>query len=164
MFSFILVNEMDCATPTNLQVPTAESVCSSVDVDNISSPDTMCPSSPCSDVNMMDEAVDIEISQTENQAASARQNQTANPLVFPVSLKDLNLREIKAVKIIRNGSTLVSNAASAVLGGIKSSTTNVPDAIKKLLAPVQLSVPQQTTQQSPNKASYPPIILSGTIF
>ena len=124
----------------------------------------MCPSSPCSDANLMDEAVDIEISQTASPTASARQNPAANPLVFPVSLKDLNLREIKAVKIIRNGSTLVSNAASAVLGGIKSSTTNVPDAIKKLLAPVQISVPQQTSQQPSNKTSYPPIILSGNAF
>lgn len=148
-------------TPTNLQVAPAESVCSSIDIDNVSSPDTMCPSSPCSDGNPMDDVVDVEISQTVDQVASPPQTQTSNQLVFPVSLKDLNLREIKAVKIIRNGSTLVSNAASAVLGGIKSSTTNVPDAIKKLLAPVQLSVPQQSSQQTPNKTSYPPILLSG---
>lgn len=89
-------------------------------------------------------------------------------LVFPVSLKDLNLGEIKAVKIIRNGSTLVSGAASAVLGGIKST----PDAIKKLLGPtVQLSLGSQSSQASStssasssggssNKTSYPPIILS----
>lgn len=154
------VHDTECATPTNLQVAPAESVCSSIDVDNVSSPDTMCPSSPCSDGNPADDAIDAEIIETANQATSPPQTQTSNPLVFPVSLKDLNLREIKAVKIIRNGSTLVSNAASAVLGGIKSSTTNVPDAIKKLLAPVQLSVPQQTSHQTPNKTSYPPIILS----
>ena len=35
-------------------------------------------------------------------------------LLFPVSLKDLNLGEIKAVKIIHNGSTIVSNAEPVI--------------------------------------------------
>ena len=86
-------------------------------------------------------------------------------LVFPVSLKDLNLREIKAVKIIRNGSTLVSSTASAVIGGIKSTSSHVPEAIKKLLGPVQVSVaPPAATTPSTSKTSYPPIVLSGKMI
>lgn len=156
-------NEMDRASPHTV----GGSTCGSVDVDNVSSPDTFCPSSPCSDIHMIDD-LDVQVtSQPQLQAATTPS--TGPSLVFPVSLKDLNLREIKAVKIIRNGSTLVSGAASAVLGGIKSSSAHVPEAIKKLLCPtVQLSVASQpsasgTSTPSSNggtKSSYPPIVLS----
>lgn len=152
---------MDRSTPTSSPAGGgAGSVCSSVDVDSVGSPDTLCPSSPCSDIHLIDDAVEEMNSVKQTSPNTVR---TPNPLVFPVSLKDLNLREIKAVKIIRNGSTLVSSAASAVLGGIKSSSAHVPDAIKKLLGPVQLSVSAAPTPSS-SKTSYPPIILSGLIF
>lgn len=156
-------NEMDRSTPTGS--PTGgggggSSICSSVDVDSVSSPDTLCPSSPCSDIHLIDDAADIEINSSKSISSPAiPPKPTSSPLVFPVSLKDLNLREIKAVKIIRNGSTLVSSAASAVLGGIKSTSAQVPDAIKKLLGPVQLSVSSAPTSSS-TKTSYPPILLS----
>lgn len=156
---------MDRSTPTSCPIGGggASSVCSSVDVDNISSPDTLCPSSPCSDIHLIDEPADMETDASKLSSPSAIAIQSTNPpLVFPVSLKDLNLREIKAVKIIRNGSTLVSSAASAVLGGIKSTSAQVPDAIKKLLGPVQLSVTPQAPASS-TKTSYPPILLSGII-
>ena len=87
-------------------------------------------------------------------------------LLFPVSLKDLNLGEIKAVKIIRGGSTLVSGAASAVLGGIKAGSAHMPDAIKKLLGPAvqQLGGTSSSggskSSSSSSTSSYPPIILS----
>lgn len=160
MVSKLAANEMDRSTPTSC--PTggggASSICSSVDVDSVSSPDTLCPSSPCSDIHLIDDAADLET--VPSKPASTPQS-TNGPLVFPVSLKDLNLREIKAVKIIRNGSTLVSSAASAVLGGIKSTSAQVPDAIKKLLGPVQLSVAPPAATTSSTKTSYPPILLSG---
>jgi hypothetical protein len=109
---------------------------------------------------LIDDAADMEINPSKPASSFATNPKSTNaPLVFPVSLKDLNLREIKAVKIIRNGSTLVSSAASAVLGGIKSTSAQVPDAIKKLLGPVQLSVSSAPT--SSTKTSYPPILLSG---
>ena len=157
---FWIANEMDRSTPT-MNDGGAGSICSSVDVDNVSSPDTLCPSSPCSDIHLIDEPTDMETDlKTESQSTMTVQSTNA-PLVFPVSLKDLNLREIKAVKIIRNGSTLVSSAASAVLGGIKSTSAQMPDAIKKLLNPVQLSATPQAPTST--KTSYPPILLSGII-
>ncbi len=165
LFSSITANEMDRSSPHT----GAGSICSSVDVDNVSSPDTLCPSSPCSDIHMIDDQDNIHVrleDEGETPASSTTSNSTTTSLVFPVSLKDLNLREIKAVKIIRNGSTLVSGAASAVLGGIKSGSAHVPDAIKKLLGPtVQLSVSSQanngsSSSSSGTKSSYPPIILS----
>ena len=156
---------MDRSTPTscpNGGGGGASSVCSSVDVDSVSSPDTLCPSSPCSDIHLIDEPADMETNPSSKSLSlpTTASSITNPPLVFPVSLKDLNLREIKAVKIIRNGSTLVSSAASAVLGGIKSTSTQVPDAIKKLLGPVQLSIAPTATSTS-TKTSYPPIHLSG---
>lgn len=154
---------MDRSSPTSSPIGGggASSICSSVDVDSVSSPDTLSPSSPCSDIHLIDEAADMEINPSKPASSLATTPKSTNaPLVFPVSLKDLNLREIKAVKIIRNGSTLVSSAASAVLGGIKSTSAQVPDAIKKLLGPVQLSVSSAPTSSS-TKTSYPPILLSG---
>lgn len=156
---------MDRSTPTSCPIGGGgtNSVCSSVDVDSVSSPDTLCPSSPCSDIHLIDDAADLETIPSKPAALSNTTLQSSNaPLVFPVSLKDLNLREIKAVKIIRNSSTLVSSAASAVLGGIKSTSAQVPDAIKKLLGPVQLSVSPPAATASSTKTSYPPILLSGS--
>lgn len=163
IFPQFLANEMDRSTPTSC--PTggdggASSICSSVDVDSVGSPDTLCPSSPCSDIHLIDDAADMETIPSKPTSLTTTPQSTNPPLVFPVSLKDLNLREIKAVKIIRNGSTLVSSAASAVLGGIKSTSAQVPDAIKKLLGPVQLSVASAAPSSSA-KTSYPPIHLSG---
>jgi len=156
-------NELDRSTPTSSSV----GVYSFVDVDNVSSPETLCPSSPGSDILMNDDTgtdSDNQPSATISKTALANKPKSS-PLVFPVSLKDLNLREIKAVKIIRNGSTLVSSTASAVIGGIKSTSAHVPEAIKKLLGPVQVSAaqPAATTPLS-SKTSYPPIILSGKMF
>jgi len=148
-------NEIDCASPTNCEAP--DSICSRDE--NVSSPETLCPSSPCSDINMDDE----EPSFPEEEGSTGTSTSSSS-LVFPVSLKDLNLREIKAVKIIRNGSTIVSNAASAVLSGIKSTSGNVPDAIKKLLGPVSVNG-STTNSRAPthHQNSYPPISLSGSI-
>lgn len=152
-FKCYIANEIDCASPTNCGAP--DSICSRDD--NVSSPETLCPSSPCSDIHMDDE----EPSFPEEEVSTGT-SASSSSLVFPVSLKDLNLREIKAVKIIRNGSTIVSNAANAVLSGIKSTSGNVPDAIKKLLAPVSVngSIPNSRTTTH-HQNSYPPISLSG---
>lgn len=157
---------MDRSTPTSSSVG-AGSNYSFVDVDNVSSPETLCPSSPGSDILMNDDPAtdsDNQPSVTVSKLQPSKANSAS--LVFPVSLKDLNLREIKAVKIIRNGSNLVSSTASAVLGGIKSTSSHVPEAIKKLLGPVQLSVatPAATTTPSSSKTSYPPIVLSGNFL
>jgi len=151
-------NEIDCGSPTSCQP--RDSVCSRDDVDNVSSPETLCPSSPGSDINMDDDEDDEPTYAEEDPLKSS-----SSSLVFPVSLKDLNLREIKAVKIIRNGSTIVSNAASAVLSGIKSTSGNVPDAIKKLLGPVSVNGSNsmtncRSTSSTHHQNSYPPISLS----
>jgi len=157
-------NENDCASPTNCGAP--ESICSRDD--NVSSPETLCPSSPGSDIQMDDEEPSFpdeeeeeEEEEEESSTVTTPTSSSSSSLIFPVSLKDLNLREIKAVKIIRNGSTIVSNAASAVLSGIKSSSGNVPDAIKKLLAPASVngSIPNSRTATH-HQNSYPPISLS----
>ena len=139
-------------------------MCSSVDIDSISSPETISPSSPYSDT-----FDDVTITEEKFKPSSTNSSTaTPAPLIFPVSLKDLNLHEIKAVKIIRNGSTIVSNAANNVLKGMKTASSGVPDAIKKLLCPVQVSVatpvsatvPPKTTQTS-YQQTYPPIVLTG---
>ena len=147
-----VAREMDCSTPTHLEEGSiAGSMCSSVDVDNVSSPETLCPSSPCSDINSL----------TDDAFSEAKVSTLGTPLVLPV--KDLNLREIKAVKIIRNG-------AASVLSGVKATAANVPDAIKKLLGPVQVSLATPVNASSNTKvnsgnsnqgSSYPPIVLSG---
>ena len=162
IISNVLANEIDCGSPTSCQP--RDSVCSRDDVDNVSSPETLCPSSPGSDINMDDDEDDEPTYAEEDPLKSS-----SSSLVFPVSLKDLNLREIKAVKIIRNGSTIVSNAASAVLSGIKSTSGNVPDAIKKLLGPVSVNGSNsmtncRSTSSTHHQNSYPPISLSGNFI
>lgn len=156
-------HEIDCPSPASSQP--RDSVCSRNDVDNVSSPETLCPSSPCSDINMDDEADESTYLGADSSNVEPSPSSNGTSLVFPVSLKDLNLREIKAVKIIRNGSAIVSNAANAVLSGIKSSSGNVPDALKKLLGPVSVNgsnslSSSRSTTSTHHQNSYPPIALS----
>ena len=125
---------MDHSTTTQTDQEDRGSMCSSsLDVDSVSSPETLCPVDQEEELDVNDDDVDEE----GTAPISSARTVTAPSLVFPVSLKDLNLREIKAVKIIRNG-------ASSVLAGVKATASataaNVPDAIKRLLAPVQVSI------------------------